>query len=529
MTKAVTDETFAQEVLQSDIPVLVDFFAEWCGPCKAMAPALDEVAKELEGQVKIVKVDVDKNSKTAQTYKVRGVPTLLMFKGAEATQRQVGALVQKTKLREWIDTAVAGSAEPEAPPVPPVITAFKLENGMDVVAMESKQAQDITHMLFFGSGMADAPLESPGVAMLASRMVAGAAAVSGGKVRRILSTETVTFMQRTSKEMLPEVMQRSADCMRGLRLAEDEVAEEKRRIAEEAAKRPPVLAGINLLWKIDAELFAGHPYGVSLGDADDNVAHVSTVEAQRFLERYLNVGNAALVVLGAISADEVKSLAAATYGSLPATGAVQRSRQRPAADGARRVMVSGAEPGKEMFIRKYVVPSYAAAEPGEGEALQLLSHILVSGRLRDRLVSEQKVATTVKSGYDSGDRREFGMFQIIARASTGEIEPVEAGVDAVLEEYGVSGPSEAELEQARERLSASRGDFDEAAFVYRYGNNLVLGREPGPSEARSDALSRVTADDVKRVVQLYLNPRQAVTGWLVSEGGSSASPGEEAA
>lgn len=106
MANAVSDATFEAEVLNSSEPVLVDFFAEWCGPCKAMAPALDLVAKEMEGKVKVVKLDVDQNPKVTGTYGIRAMPTLILFKDGKVAAQHTGAIVQKKKLEDWITTSV---------------------------------------------------------------------------------------------------------------------------------------------------------------------------------------------------------------------------------------------------------------------------------------------------------------------------------------------------------------------------------------------------------------------------------------
>jgi thioredoxin 1 len=101
-TSKVTDASFKADVLDSSEPVVVDFWAEWCGPCKMIAPALEEIGKELEGRVKIVKLNVDENHQTATKYGIRSIPTLLMFKNGELAATQVGA-APKGRLAEWIN------------------------------------------------------------------------------------------------------------------------------------------------------------------------------------------------------------------------------------------------------------------------------------------------------------------------------------------------------------------------------------------------------------------------------------------
>lgn len=98
----VTDASFETDVLQSDTPALVDFWAEWCGPCKMIAPILDEIADEYAGKITICKVDVDSNTESAAKFNVRGIPTLLVFKNGTVEATKVGAL-SKTQLVEFVD------------------------------------------------------------------------------------------------------------------------------------------------------------------------------------------------------------------------------------------------------------------------------------------------------------------------------------------------------------------------------------------------------------------------------------------
>jgi thioredoxin 1 len=99
----VTDDSFEQEVLQSSEPVLVDYWADWCGPCKMIAPVLDEIAGEYDGKIKVAKLNIDENPNTPPRYGIRGIPTLMLFKDGEVEATKVGA-VSKSQLTAFIDS-----------------------------------------------------------------------------------------------------------------------------------------------------------------------------------------------------------------------------------------------------------------------------------------------------------------------------------------------------------------------------------------------------------------------------------------
>lgn len=102
MPLQVTDDSFENDVLKADGPVVVDFWAEWCGPCKQIGPALEEISKEMEGRVTIAKVNIDENPATPTKYGVRGIPTLILFKGGEVASTKVGA-VPKSNIVAWVE------------------------------------------------------------------------------------------------------------------------------------------------------------------------------------------------------------------------------------------------------------------------------------------------------------------------------------------------------------------------------------------------------------------------------------------
>ena len=106
MSVSVTDQNFESEVLQADGPVVVDFWAEWCGPCKVMSPLVDQLASELGDKVKVVKVNIDENPNAPTKYGVRGIPTFMVFKGGQLVDTKVGSM-SKTQLSDWISSSVA--------------------------------------------------------------------------------------------------------------------------------------------------------------------------------------------------------------------------------------------------------------------------------------------------------------------------------------------------------------------------------------------------------------------------------------
>ena len=105
LTTKITDQSFDSDVLKASTPVLVDFWAEWCGPCKMIAPALEEMAGSLAGRLMVAKMNIDENQATPKKYGVRGIPTLMLFKSGQVAATKIGAL-PKGKLMEWVESVI---------------------------------------------------------------------------------------------------------------------------------------------------------------------------------------------------------------------------------------------------------------------------------------------------------------------------------------------------------------------------------------------------------------------------------------
>jgi zinc protease len=538
MIAFVSAEAFDQEVLKSELPVLVDFVADWCQPCKAMAPALEQAAVELAGKVKVVKLDADKDAKLSERYAVRSLPTLMMFRGGKLATRVSGAMVQKPKLMAWIDEALA--AVPEEPRQL-TVSDFTLANGMQVVVVTDSRAPQIAHDLWYKAGSADAPAGASGVATLLQKMIFSsdeekqASAVLMGAVNGLAADvhgpkDVTAFRQRVAKEQLIAAMQVEARRMTSVEVIESRFLSTREALRAHHEKIWEVAPAVELGEQIDLALFGSHPYRTPLMGLEHEVAELSKEHLEQFHGRYYAPNNAVLVVCGNVTAQEVRRLAEEAYGAVPARPVAEKrdsSKELPQAS-VRHLITKSSRASRLSLRRVYCVPSYASAVSGEATALHILSKILGNGKdsrlaqfVRDKKAN-RSAALYIGSDVDCGTLT-LALSEIDA-ADREAMETMEAGLDAVLADIRANGVTETELAAAKSSVLPDM-TFDTAAadkLAIRYGAGLATGRTLAQVQSWPDEVAKVTVDDIKNVAKACLDPARAVTGWLVPDNGESA-------
>lgn len=313
----------------------------------------------------------------------------------------------------------------------------------------------------------------------------------GGQLNAFTSQDVTVYHERIAMEHLRTMMEMEADRMMNLRLTDEDVATERQVIIEERASHNDKRPNARLNEQMNAALYLAHPYRLPVIGWAHDIAKLSRADALAFYKRYYAPNNAILVVAGDVTPDEVRNLAAASYGKIPANPAVEgRVRAKePPHEVARRMSLEKKRVANATFQRAYLTPSYAAAESGMAEALSVLVTIIgdgATGRLYRRLVLDEKMAASAGAGYYGGGF-DSGCISIQAVA----LPHRDLGSIAAL--------------------------VDADKLADRYGRSLSIGRTIADIEGWPAAIANVTAGDVKAAVNTYLDMRHSVTGHLLPD------------
>lgn len=464
--------------------------------------------------------EAEPKERSLMTIRGPSVPTLPFLRSFIATL--LGTLMLATALM-----TEPSHATPKA-------TEMTLANGMKVVVVEDHRAPVVTHMVWYRVGAADEPPGVSGIAhFLEHLMFKSTDTIPNGEFSKIVSRlggqdnaftgqDVTAYFQRIAKDRLPTVMAMEADRMVNLRLEEKEVLTERNVILEERRSRTENNPSALLAEQMDAMLYLSHPYGLPVIGWEHEMAALSREDAMAFYKRFYAPNNAILVVTGDVFPDEVRKLAEATYGKVPANPDVKmRGRpMEPPHRAARRIELKDPRAGRPSFHRSYYAPSYVTAEPGEAEALDLLMKVVASGstsRIYRSLVVADKLAAST-GGWYSGSARDSGKISVYAVPADGvELAAVEAGIDKVLDTVRREGITAAELERAKKAYLAEYiyDSDNQASLARRYGWSLTVGRTVKDIEEWPDRIAKVTLEDVQKAAAKHLDIRRSVTGTLI--------------
>jgi zinc protease len=422
----------------------------------------------------------------------------------------------------------------KASPVTTQVSEYTLGNGLRLVVVPDTRAPVVTHFVWYRVGSADEPPGVSGIAhflehlmfkstqKMASGEFSKIVARLGGQDNAFTASDYTAYYQRISKDRLKTVMEMEADRMVNLTLADKEVATEREVIIEERRTRTENNPSAILGEQMSAALYQNHPYRIPVIGWMHEMKKLSREDALSFYKRYYAPNNAVVVVTGDVVPQEVKLLAEATYGALPAnTKIAPRIRpQEPEHRAPRRLELKDARAGNASVRRSYFAPSYVTAEPGDAEALYVLMKIAGHGstsRLYQKLVVEDKFASSA-GGWYSGDGLDSGSIGVYAVAIEGVgLDVVEARIDSVLHELRETLVSADELERAKKAFIAEFiYEMDsQQALARRYGEGIVLGQTIAEINNWPAAIAKVTSEDVKRVATKFLDIRHSVTGTLI--------------
>jgi zinc protease len=414
------------------------------------------------------------------------------------------------------------------------VSEFKLANGLALVVVPDNRAPVVTHMVYYRVGSADEPPGVSGIAhflehlmfksteKLANGEISAIVSRLGGQQNAFTTPDYTAYFQRVSKDRLKTMMEMEADRMVNLRLDPKEVDTERQVIIEERRVRIENVPSSILGEQMAAALYQNHPYRIPTIGWMHEMAKLSREDALSFYKRFYAPNNAIVVVTGDVVPEEVKALAEAAYGPLPANPKIgPRVRpQEPEHRSPRRVELKDPRAGNASVRRYYLAPAMTKAPPGEAEALYLLMKVAAGGstsRLYQALVVQEKLASGT-GGWYSGLGLDSGAIGLSAVAAEGvSLERVEQAMDRVVRELREKGVTAAELDRAKKQFLAEfvyESDSQET-LARRYGAGLAVGLTVEQIERWPTAIAKVTLADVQRVASKYLDIRRCVTGTLV--------------
>jgi zinc protease len=413
---------------------------------------------------------------------------------------------------------------------------FTLGNGLEVVVIPDHRTPVVTHMVWYKVGSGDETAGKSGLAHFLEHLMfkgtkknplgrySQTVATIGGQENAFTTDDYTAYYQRVPRERLKTLMEFESDRMTGLVLTDEVVKPELQVVLEEQNMRVANNPGARLGEAMEAALYLNHPYGRPVIGWRHEIEKLDRDGALAFYRRFYTPNNAVLVVAGDVTTEEVKTLAEATYGKVERVVEVPpRERPKePVQEAARTVTLADPRVTQASLRRIYLAPSATTAEPGESEALDVLSSILGSGsnsRLYQALVIDKDIALNVGAGYD-GTALDYAPFQVSVTPKPGTTLPqIEAAMDAVLAEVIDKGVTAEELARSKNGLiaSAAYAQDNQATLARWFGAALTTGLTVEQVLSWPERIGQVTTDSVRAAARRYLDKRRSVTGYLIKD------------
>ena len=413
---------------------------------------------------------------------------------------------------------------------------FTLENGLQVVVVENHRAPVVTHMVWYKAGSADEKAGHTGIAhFLEHLMFKGTKTVPpgafsaevarfGGDENAFTTTDYTTYFQSVSADHLEDVMRLEADRMANLVLTDEEVLPERDVILEERRQRIDNEPGSQLAEMMRAALFLNHPYRMPTIGWANEMRELTTADALDWYGHWYAPNNATLVIVGDVTAEQVRPLAEKYYGVIPKKDVPQRMRpQEPAQFAPRRVVMESSKVQQGQWSRQYQAPSYRLDPDKDAYALEVLAEIMggsTTSRLYRRLVVDDRIASGAGAYYDADnyDLSVFGVYAVPPPESGPE--KAESAIDEEIARLLRDGVTEEEVAAAKKSMlnDAIKARDSLQAPARIIGTALSTGSTIEDIESWPDRISAVTAAQVKAAAEHVLKINYSVTGILLPKG-----------
>jgi zinc protease len=410
---------------------------------------------------------------------------------------------------------------------------FTLDNGMEAIVVTNRRAPVVAHWVWYRVGTADSPVGKSGLPhFLEHLMFKGTERIPPGEFSKIVarhggndnavtSYDFTAYFQMIAKDRLPLVMEMEADRMANLRLSDAEVYPERDVILEERRQRVENEPASILGEQIAAAQWLHHPYRLPVIGWMHEIAAYTREDCERFYDQWYAPGNAVLIVVGDVDAEELRPLAEATYGKIPARELAPRSRvQEPPQHAERRIEMRDPRVRQPSLSRSWLAPSLTSAEGG-GHAypLEVLAQVLGNGgtsRLYRSLVVEQGLAAGA-GAYYRGTARYETSFRVYASPRPGVgLDRLEAALEAEVGRVLRDGVTDEEVARVKRRMLAETiyalDSLNGAAHVF--GAALCAGLAVADVEAWPARVAAVTREQVDAAARHVLRPERSVVGRL---------------